>query len=235
MKVKVRRSKKAKAHRRAKLIESLRSQIEDADDSELMDLFEAAVADDEAPTSATPQEAMGKMIEAIWMDTELDLEQKREKINRIIDLAAEEEESGDESSSAGEEEEVEEDIPEDRGPRMNRSKKNGKPATPKKKPPKGELIEDVSDIREELASLKKQKRIEELCEDAGFRPTKIQKKALLGLEKASEVKSLIESFMGSEERTPVTEKKPKSGSKKPSDKTVDLKDFAEGLLMDDEI
>lgn len=227
--VKVRRKSALKSRRRRQLIEDMRELVEDSGNNAMVELFEAAVAEEPASDVGTPEEAMGKMLMAVWMDGSLELDEKRTKINSILDLAEEQEEEAP-SKSEGEEEET--PIPEDRGSMKKNQKKGMKTSS------SNELIEDVASVKEELALLKKGRRIDELCEDAGFRPTKIQRRALLGLQRVSEVKELIESFNGAEEREPVTSKKPKAkgvNGKKPrfNDEDFDSKEFAESLFSSD--
>lgn len=218
MKVRKKSRVKNKYARRRQLLESLREKIEDVGDDELSDLFEAA-APSEAPASdvGSPTEAMGKMIQAIFMDSSMEMDEKREKINAVLDLADDQEISTDDSESEDSEEEDSaaaskkgSELPESKGSSSMQKKS-------KKKDNDSDLIEDVADVKQELTMLRKERRVLELCESAGFKPTKIQKKALMGMQKVSEVKELIESITGAsdvEERTSL--KPPKTGRRRPA-------------------
>lgn len=243
--MKVRKKKRreaSKGQRRRQLMESLRERIDDLDNDELSDLFEAATTS--TGTSQSPMEAMGAMLTAIFMDGSMDMEQKREKINAVLDLADEQEVDKSGESDSDEESDASADasgkkkgvsLPESKGGSM---KKGNKPSKTKKTND-AELVEDVADVKQELNLMRKERRIMELCEDAGFKPTKIQKRAMLGLTKVSEVKELIESFSGKDEtdtRKGSLGRRPKSSSRRErndddgdemSDK--ELKSWAESL------
>lgn len=162
----------------------------------------AAEGEEEGSSVPTPREAMAKMVMAIFMDDSLDAKQRKDKINKLLDM--EEDVSSDEGDGDEPSGEKEKEVPEDRGERPR--KKGGRVATKKKK---GRLLESVADVASELKAMKKERRVLDLCESVGFKPRRTELKALMGLGSKDEVKELIESMSDKRFERPA-----KKGSKK---------------------
>lgn len=98
---------------------------------------------------------------------------------------------------------------------------------------KGENEEDddgTVNKDDRMESLMSELEVRDLCEDLGFRPTKVQRKALSALETEEERKTLIESWQDASDSS--TSKKPKSRASGGKPKTYkDSKEFASGLLV----
>jgi hypothetical protein len=81
-------------------------------------------------------------------------------------------------------------------------------------------------LQKEINALKHERRVRDLCEDKGLRPTAVQMKALLGMNSKKEVKELIESMK--------TRGNPRGGARSREGgeghvKDVRTKDFLEDL------
>jgi hypothetical protein len=60
------------------------------------------------------------------------------------------------------------------------------------KPSKKNLVE--AKLLEQVSQMKHERRVRDLCEDMGFRPTRVQLKALTSMDSKKEVKQLVESM-----------------------------------------
>lgn len=171
---------------------------------ELADLLEAATAPDEGASAAadTPLQATAKMAAAVFMDESMDVATKRKKIAKLLDLI----DDSLQDAEAGAEGE-EEPVPEGKGAKPAGGKL-GKGAKPAAKPAGKELAEGGKgdeDLKTRLEYLEAKEEIRDLCESAGFTPSKVQLKSLLALEDEDERKELIESWGEKHGRTPNTQ------------------------------
>jgi hypothetical protein len=134
----------------------------------------------EAPT---PREAIAKLMESIMLDGSLTPAQRKEKINKCLEMDVE-----DKPNSR-----VEESAPMEKKPV---SKTPSRAARTAKK-----ALREAAKLRTELASRKRRDRVRRLCESMTFKPSKTQLKAIAAMDTRVEAKALIEGFMGSKRVT----------------------------------
>jgi hypothetical protein len=223
--------KKSKSKQRL-MAEFLENVSQNDELSELLEAAAAAPAEGEGgPGMDTPLQATAKMAAAIFMDESMDTATKRAKIGKLLDLiddampATGAEGEGDAAGSDGET-----SVKEGKG-----SQPSGKLGKAVAKPAGGkELTESKDDTATQLKQLVRKDEIRDMCEDAGFRPSKVQLKSLMLLEDDEEVQELIESWAGKDGKESKAGGLGPNGGSKPKSKPAGGKALLEGKTVTDE-